>query len=121
EAEATVEDFQRAMYAGDTEKAKSYVTADNQEIINSMASSISASGVKFEVKDIKLRTVKESLLCDEAEVEIVDISLHASTGRFTFDYTLDQVKNTLGIKRWVYTLNRQNGKWLITGGGGQNT
>gem|GEM_PF-5271111 len=114
EAEAAVGGFLRAMFAGDVENAKSFVTADAQALLISRASLLSASGVKFEVKDIKLKTAKES--GDEAAVEIVDISLHASTGGFTLDMTLNQVKSMMGVKRIVYKLNRQNGKWLITGG-----
>ena len=113
EAEAAVEGFLKAMYAGDVETAKSFVTPDAQGSVTGVVSFLSSSGVKFEVKSVKLKTIKEA--GDEAEVEIVDISLHAKTGGFSQDMTLKQVKSMEGVNRIIYRLNRQNGKWLITG------
>ncbi|MBK5092600.1 MAG: hypothetical protein JJE48_03675 [Actinobacteria bacterium] len=113
EAEVAVEGFLKALYAGDVETAKSFMTPDAQGLLTGSAAVLSTSGVKFEVKSVKLKTIKEA--GDEAEVEIVDISLHATTGGFSSDMTLKQVKSMMGVNRIIYRLNGQNGKWLITG------
>lgn len=115
-AEAAVEGYVRAVFAGDAETAKSFWTADHQALVvrkmTSLNASSSASDVELEVKDIKLKTVKES--ADEATVEEEDVFLHTSKGGYSLDTTMNQINNTVGERR-VYKLIKQNGKWLITG------
>jgi hypothetical protein len=112
-AEAAVEGFVRASYTRDIEAEKSFLTPDMQKYVDIFESHSSQSGVRFEVTNIKLKTLEES--GDKATVQLVDLTLQTSTSGFTNSATLKQLESLGGVHGTVFKLKKQNGKWLITG------